>query len=340
MRNLARRAVGWIWLAVMGLPLAAWAQQAGELTGIYTKEGGELAILQGDNETLVRYEAGFPQGESVGTCECPFVAQRRSGERWALRSEDAEGEWALRVAPGKLVVEGSGLGCCGAGWPGRDEFKRTPAKPLASCKVKAPRAYFRASDAANTQRKAYVVAGDSVEAIIPASEPDLVPARFKGPRKSTVGLLERTQLECAAPGATASAGASTVKAEQLQPLAGTWLELTKKGKGYVIFKPCSAETRSFTVKPATGELEVQLGQESTTAKVTKLEPGSGAGAYVLELTQEGGSPERVEWKAADAGKGIVSLNSADLFSRSHTYVRSDKKGAYPREVEKNCGEYE
>lgn len=341
MRNAVRRTIGLAWMAlVAGVPLAAGAQQAGDLTGVYSKDGGELDILQGDNETLVRYEAAFPQGQSAGTCECPFVAQRGAKDTWTLKSEESEGAWTLRVSGGKLVLEGSGQGCCGAGWPGRDEFKRTPAQPLSACKVKAPRAYFHASDAANTQRKTYVVTGDAVEAVIPATEPDLVPARFKGPRKSTVGLLERNQLECAAPGATASASAPAVKAEQLQPLAGTWVELTKKGKGYVILKPCAAETRSFTIKPATGEMEVQLGQESTTAKVTKLAPGAGAGAYALELTQGGGSPEKVDWKVADGAKGIVSLSSADLFSHSHTYVRSDKKGSYPTEAEKNCREYE
>ncbi len=333
MLHAVRQVIGLTWVAVVcGVPLVVQAQTAGDLTGVYTKEGGELAILQGDNETLVRYEAGFPQGESVGTCDCSFVVQQKSASRWTLRGEDAEGEWALRVGSGKLVVEGSGQGCCGAGWPGSDEFKRAQTGSFLSCKVKEPRAYFHASDAANTQRKVYVVAGDAVQALVPATEPDLVPARFKGPRKTTVGLLERKQLECTAPG---------VQAEQLQPLAGTWIELTKKGKGYVISKPCAAETRSFTLKPASAELEIQLGQESTTAKVTKLEPGSGAGAYALGLTLEGGTHEQVEWKVTDAGKGIVSLNSSDLFSRSHTYVRSDKKGKFPVEAEKGCGsEYE
>jgi hypothetical protein len=83
-------------------------------------------------------------------------------------------------------------------------------------------------------------------------------------------------------------------------------------------------------------MEIQLGQESTSTQVTKLQPGAGAGAYVLELTREGGQGEQVEWKVTDAAKGIVSLTSSELFSQSHTYVRDAKKGAFRVDAEKNC----
>lgn len=323
------------WVVAVGA-LTAGAQPAGDVTGVYKKAGGMLAILQGDNETLVHYQSSFAQGESAGTCECALVVKRKTATRWTLTGPDlAPGKLSLDVAPGRFVLEGTTPGCCGAGWPGRDEFARAQAAtPPASCKVSAPRVYFQATDEGNTQRKAYVVQGDTVEAFIPPTEPDLVPARFKA-KKTTAGLLQRTQLECASAPATPAAPAA-VKAEQLQPLAGKWVELTKKGKGYVIFKPCSAEPRAFTVQPEGARMEIQLGQESTSTQVTKLQPGAGAGAYVLELTREGGQREQVEWKVTDAAKAIVSLTSSELFSQSHTYVRDAKKSAFRVDAEKNC----
>ncbi|WNG17441.1 hypothetical protein [Cystobacter fuscus] len=335
MGNAMRHWMGIVgWVVGMGA-LAAGAQPAGDATGVYKKAGGKLAIVQGDNETLVHYQGSFPQGESAGTCECTLVVKSKTATRWTLAGPDlAPGKLSLAVAPGRFVLEGTNPGCCGAGWSGRDEFSRAQAAtPPASCKVSAPRVYFQATDEGNTQRKAYVVQGDTVEAYLPATEPDLVPARFKG-KKTTAGLLQRTQLECAA--APAAAAPPAVKAEQLQPLAGKWVELTKKGKGYVIFKPCSAETRAFTLQPDGARMEIQLGQESTSVRVTKLEPGAGTGAYVLELTPEGGQGEQVEWKVTDAAKGIVSLTSPELFARSHTYVRDAKKGAFRVDAEKNC----
>jgi hypothetical protein len=337
MGNAMRQMMGVTGLVVWACALAARAQSAGDPSGLYTKEGGKLAILQGDNETLVHYQSSFSQGESVGTCECAMVVKSKTATRWTLEGPDLEpGKLSLGLGSGRFVLEGSVPGCCGAGWPGRDEFTRPQtAVPLPSCKVRAPRVYFQASDEAHTQRKAYVVEGDKVEAVIFPTEPDLVPARFKG-KKTTAGLLQRTQLECAEPGAPAAAATPGVKAEQLQPLAGKWVELTKKGKGYVIVKPCGADTRAFTVQPDTARMEIVLGQESTSTQVTKLQPGAGAGAYVLELTLEGGKLEQVEWKVTDAGKGIVSLTSPDLFARSHTYVRDAKKGAFRVDAEKNC----
>ncbi|MET0401485.1 MAG: hypothetical protein ABW123_03740 [Cystobacter sp.] len=312
--------------------LAVQAQPAGDVSGLYKKDGGTLAIVQGDNETLVHYLASFSQGESEGTCDCAMVVKSRTGTRWTLEGPAlAPDTLSLSVQAGRLVLEGPSPRCCGAGWPGRDTFTSTPAPaPLRSCKARAARVYFHATDEANTQRKAYVVQGDAVQALLLPTEPELVPARFKG-GKLTAGLLPRAQLDCAPP-----ASPPAVKAEQLRPLAGKWVELTKRKGGYVRFKPCAADTRRFTVQPDTARLDVELGQESLSTRVTKLQPGAGKGGYVLELTSEGGVPERVEWKVVDAGKGLVSLSSPELFTPGATYVRESGQGAFRVEAEKNC----
>jgi hypothetical protein len=187
-------------LAVLlgALSAMAGAQQSGDLTGVYASKGGELAVIQGDPEAFVYYGSVFPQGQSVGTCTCTLeLQQKASPSQWTLRGAEPEEMWTLRIEPKKLSVElQQAASCCGAGWPGVDSFSRSGVKPLQACKVKAPRAHFLAMDEKNTQRKAFVVAGDTVDVYIPADDPSLVFARFKGSKKATVGLLKSTELDC------------------------------------------------------------------------------------------------------------------------------------------------
>jgi hypothetical protein len=327
----------WMLLALwLGVSPSARAQGPGSATGRYEKDGGELLILEGDEETLVRYEAGFEQGNSVGSCECPLVVKQKSGERWTLQGAGSADTWSLKLEPTRLVLEGKTPACCGMGWPGMDTFERSVVRAPSTCRVKAARANFFDSQTASTPRKAYVVAGDTVEVFLSGSEPRRVPARFKGARKTTVGLLEREQLDCPPPEAP-QAARQPVEARRLQPFAGTWLELTRKGKGFIIFKPCAAHTRSITVRPASGELEVELGQETTVTKVIGLRPGP-AGSHALDVMYESGNLETVSWKEVDARKGLVRVKSPDLFSQGREYVREDKKSAYPLQVEKGCDE--
>lgn len=325
----------------LGLTMVAWAavaaaQPAGDVTGVYRKDGGELAVLQGDKETLLHYSAGFPQGQSVGTCECPLALQRKeSATRWALKSTDAADTWTLRLESGELVLEDGSPGCCGAGWPGRDVFARKAMTPLKGCKVKAPRAYFHDSDEKNTQRKAFVVTGDAVQVYVPSPEPDLVPARFVGPKSATVGLLRRDQLDCKAQGSDASAASDAV---DVKPLAGRWVQVQRKGKGYVIERPCSASTPAFTLE-ASGAMKAEYGQEDEQLKVTGSKPGA-AGAYALEVTDASGARQTLAWTVTDVKKGVVRLKGGTGFFRDGTlFVREDKKGGIPVRAEK-CDEYE
>ncbi|CAM3999983.1 hypothetical protein GTZ93_08060 [Corallococcus exiguus] len=327
-------------ICVTGAVPDASAQGSEGLTGVYSNKSGTLAIVEGSNETLVHFSGSFPQGSSAGTCDCALVVQKKTATNWSLHQAGEEDAWTLRVNPKQFVLEsGPSPSCCGAGYSGKDTFARSTSKPLSICKVKVSKAGFHASDAANTPRKAFVVSGDAVEAYVDPVEPDFLAARFQGPQKATAGLLKREDLDCAAEGAPTAAKAP-VAADKLQPFAGTWVELTRQGKGFVVLKPCSAATRSFTVKPATGEVEVQLGQEATTMKVTSVEAGKGAGAWVLGLTAADGKPEALQWKTADAAKGTVTVSSPDLFSQSHDYVRQEKKSAFPSKQETGCDEFE
>ncbi|WP_224247956.1 hypothetical protein [Hyalangium gracile] len=185
----------------------ASAQPTAELTGVYETKGGELAVIQASNESFVYYSSSFPQGESVGLCECLLgLREKKSPTEWKLRGTDSPADWTLRIESKKLTLQGDGSGCCGAGWPGADSFARKSPKTPQLCKVKAKRAYFHALDEANTQRKAFVVEGDTVEVYLPATEPALVPARFKGPKKTTAGLLKLEDLDCQEQASTPTKG--------------------------------------------------------------------------------------------------------------------------------------
>ncbi|NMO21180.1 hypothetical protein HPC49_10520 [Pyxidicoccus fallax] len=323
--------------AVLGLLAAGWAavapaQQAGEqLTGVYRKDGAELAVLQGDNETLLYYGAGFPQGQSVGTCECPLVLQKKdSATRWSLKSTDSEDTWTLRLEPGRLSLTGGSPECCGAGWPGEEAFSRQGAVPPRTCKVKAPRAYFHAPDARNTQRKAFVVAGDTVQAFVPAIEPDFVPARFAA-KRVTVGMLRREQLECQPQqGSAPAASASTV---DVKPIAGRWVAVDRKGKGFILNEYCDANVPSIDIK-APGVLNIDYGQEDEEVEVKGLKPGA-AGAYSVDVQFSGGQRETLAWKVVDAKRSVIELRGrTQYFAKGQLYVREDKKGGIPVKKEK------
>jgi len=333
-RNVARG------LAVLAAALAAvaGAQPSGDLTGVYSSEGSKLAVLQGDNESLVYYESVFPQGQSVGICTCSLVLQQKtSPTQWTLLGAEPEEVWALRIEPKKLVVETQQTaGCCGAGWPGVDWFSRPEVEPLQACKVKAPRAHFLAMDEKNTQRKAFVVAGDTVDIYIPVDDPSLVFARFKGPKKATVGLLKSAELDCPANAAAPSAQA----AMDVRPLVGTWTRVEREGKGYAIREYCDAATTRFKLQP-NGDWEMSYGQEDEVLKVSSLKPGGTAGAYTLELTHPSGKKQQVEWTVADEKKGLVRLKgTGDSYFRDGVlFVRDNKKAAIPLRPDK-CDEEE
>jgi hypothetical protein len=315
----------------------ARAQAPADLTGVYKAKGSELAVIQAENESLVYYSAGFPQGTSVGTCECLLaLQQKKSPTEWTLRGSDTSDAWTLRVDSKKLALQSRQPGCCGAGWPGSGPFSLGGVKPPQTCKVKASRAWFYAPDAKNTQRKTFVVAGDSVEAYVPDAEPDLVPARFKGGKKVTAGLLKREELDCPQPASTASRtpppGAGGVAS-----LAGKWTGVEREGQGYVIREYCESHTPRFTLKPG-GDLEVDYGQEQEHLKVTGIHPGA-AGAYTLELKHDSGSKETVEWTVSDAKQGIIQLKGSSTFSKGALFVRDDKKASIPKE-RKGCAESE
>ena len=125
-----------------------------------------------------------------------------------------------------------------------------------------------------------------------------------------------------------------------KPLEGTWTQVEREGKGYVIRQYCDSNTPGFKLQP-NGDWWMNYGQDDESLKVTALKPGTTAGAYTLELTRPGGAKEKVEWTVADAKTGIARLKGGkdSFFRGGMLFVREDKKAALPVRSEK-CDEEE
>lgn len=138
----------------------------------------------------------------------------------------------------------------------------------------------------------------------------------------------------------AAAGAQQAATVNAKPLAGTWTQVEREGKGYVIRQYCDSTTPGFKLQP-NGDWWMNYGQDDESLKLTTLRAGATAGAYTLELTRTSGSKEKVEWTVADAKKGIARLKgTGDSFFRGGMlFVREDKKAALPVRSEK-CDEEE
>jgi len=327
-------------LAVLAgvLSTQASAEAPSDLTGVYKTKSGELAIIQAEGESLLYYSGSFPQGSSVGTCECLLTLQKKkSPTEWNLKEGDSQSAWTLRIDTKSLTLQGTQPACCGANFPGTVPFSVAGMKPPQTCKVKASRASFYAPDEKNTRRKAFVVSGDSVETYVRAADPDLVLARFKSGKNVTAGLLKREELDCPQPASTASHAASPSSGGVASPLAGKWTGVEREGQGYVIREYCESHTPRFNLKPG-GDLDMDLGQEKEHLKVTAVQPGA-AGAYTLELKHDSGSKESVAWTVSDAKQGIIQLKGSSTFPQGALFVRDDKKAGIPTE-RKGCEESE
>lgn len=179
--------------------LGAAPAGAGDLsdpTGLWKGPQGNLALALAGDTLAFSYVSVF--GEAAHICEGGGVAVRAGEGRYEY--EDEEGTVAFLIGQEGVRLEmAEGIpSFCGANWPG-EKFPREGFTPPRSCAITAARAYFHTPGPLPPLRgRAYVVAGDPVE-VMPVDqtgENGWVLARFKGPKRATVGLLRETDLAC------------------------------------------------------------------------------------------------------------------------------------------------
>lgn len=177
-------------LGVAAGPAAPASANTGDLTGRYDVDGGTLSILQNGDELWLGYDVIFGRSEHI--CACVARARRGESGRWQMNG-DLVGE--IDASSAEIAISSQAEPeCCGANWGGVGTIRSRPA-PLERCAVKAPKLVFHTADERPT--KAYVVAGDKVDAIELADlDSKYVVARYTGKKTITVGLLEQSGVVC------------------------------------------------------------------------------------------------------------------------------------------------
>lgn len=170
-------------------------------SGQWASPSGSLSLMLTEDALSFSYSAVF--GPSAHTCDGAGVAALDTNYkivRYLYADEDGNTikfiitKDEIRMEP----VSGS-VSFCGMNWPG-DTLKRVK-KPFGKCKVTSKKAYFYTVDEFPPEkRRAYVVSGDILETL-PLENldgDDYVLARYKGSKRTTVGLIRRADIECTA----------------------------------------------------------------------------------------------------------------------------------------------
>jgi hypothetical protein len=119
---------------------------------------------------------------------------------------------------------------------------------------------------------------------------------------------------------------------------GEWWELTNiKGKD-VIFKPCSADTRSVRLDMAGKSIHHSMGQEDLYLDIVSVEKGSD-GVINFQVKSEGIEPYTVTLEIPKKGKAVIWGNLNGMGSESR-YVETEHLSGYKTVLENggNCDE--
>src|SRR5260370_32674574 len=165
-----------------------------DVSGTYDAQDRTVHILAGQDELYVSYADQFGNDHS-----CTCLARAHADGAGRYRFDDASGlGGTVSIDDKQIKFNVSGQpDCCGSGWPGLPTFDLAGRGAPTACKVKAARAHFY-SEAGNQKRPAYVMKGDPAD-VAPAPgelEPRFYLARFAGPKKSTMCLINRDELSC------------------------------------------------------------------------------------------------------------------------------------------------
>jgi len=119
---------------------------------------------------------------------------------------------------------------------------------------------------------------------------------------------------------------------------GEWWELTDiKGKD-VIFKPCSADTRSVRLDVAGKSIHHNLGQEDLSLDIVSIEKGSD-GIINFQVKSDGVEPYTVTLEIPKKGKAVIWGNLNGMGGESR-YVETKHLSGYKTVLENggNCDE--
>lgn len=165
------------------------AAKAADATGQYRLGKDEsFGVFQAEEELWFLYE-GSPQ-------DCWCVAQGKS-DRYGIWSMDGDLTGVLDFPRGRpsfkpVLYQPP---CCGQpNWGGMEPASKKKPTPPKKCVVTAEKARFY--DRERKETKTYVIKGDHVDVVGEASNDEKVLGRFVGKKKTTLGLLSASDLDC------------------------------------------------------------------------------------------------------------------------------------------------
>jgi len=165
------------------------AGKAPDWTGRYQLAKYEtFSVLQADDELWFLYE-GSPQ-------DCWCVA-RGKRDRYDIWSVDGDLTGVLDFPRGRPTFRPALFQppCCSApNWGGMEPASKKKPAPPKQCVVTAEKAPF--IDLQRKETKTYVIKGDRIDVVGEASNDQKVLGRFVGKKKTTLGLLWQSTLDC------------------------------------------------------------------------------------------------------------------------------------------------
>jgi hypothetical protein len=185
------------WVLVLAIAGAALAEQG--KSGRYGRADEAVYVLTGQNDAYVSYAIEWHRTRS---CGCLLHGVRQADGSYSFENDpEPAGSFTIDAQGFRFRLKGS-LSCCGDGWA-------APNRPLAfsgpptTCTVKSERAIFYDDPVKQMEHHPYVQRGDVVNIVpAPATAEGMGPfvvARFQGPKKTTMGLLKRDDLDCPRP---------------------------------------------------------------------------------------------------------------------------------------------
>lgn len=190
-------------ILAVGLFASVWAappktpdDRGFDPTGVWVGPHGPLTLMRGGDTLSFSYSSVF--GATAHICDGIGVAGFVGNGEWNY--VDEQGTVTFTTRNGRVTMQTTdGIASfCGANWQG-DSFGKDSWKPAYRCKVIVPKArFYVVTTLPPPTRKAYLLKGDTVEALDLVNESSVawLLTRYIGKKQTTAGLLERDALEC------------------------------------------------------------------------------------------------------------------------------------------------